>query len=61
MNAFLLKRMLNIVAAQDEKLLKLYKLTGMDIDELIVLFAKGYTLEPPKANTESLANIQKEK
>lgn len=56
MNVFALNRTLNVVAEQDAKLVTLYKLTGMDIDELIALFAKGYTLEPPKPSTESLAD-----
>lgn len=56
MNVFRLNSTLNYVAEQQEKLIKLHMLSGMDIDELIALFAKGYTLEPPEPSRESLAD-----
>lgn len=41
-------RMSNIVRRTEEKIYKLKQVSGKSIDELIGLFAAGWTLEPPK-------------
>lgn len=38
----------------EETELKLHKLTGFNLDELVTIFAKGYTLTPPQ--TASMAD-----
>ena len=41
------------------KELTIKKLTGLDLDELIRLFAAGYTLEPPIYDNTSLSEMLK--
>lgn len=56
MDIIKLNTLVNEITEQQAKITKLYALTGMDIDKLIELFAKGYTLVPPKPSTETLAH-----
>ena len=42
-----------------EKIQKLEYLSGLTVDELVVLFAAGYTLEPPKSDREIVERLNK--
>ena len=42
-----------------EKIHNLEYLSGLTIDELVVLFAAGYTLEPPKPDRDIVERLNK--